>query len=58
METTLYVHVDTMAQINRAALALGMSRSKTIILMLKQVMKNIPDPGRMGKRQINPILKF
>ena len=38
-----------MAQINRAALALGMSRSKTIILMLKQVMKNIPDPGRMGR---------
>ncbi len=49
METTLYVHVDVLAQINKAALALGTSSSKIIILMLKKAMKNIPDPGRMGK---------
>ncbi|HNW30185.1 MAG TPA: hypothetical protein PKN50_17030, partial [Spirochaetota bacterium] len=49
METTLYVHIDVLGQINKAALALGMSRSKIITLLLKKAMKNIPDPGRMGR---------
>ncbi len=49
METTLYVHVDTLAHINKAALALGTSRSKIVKILLKKAMKNIPDPGRMGK---------
>ncbi len=49
METTLNIHVDILAQINRAAQTRSISRSKIIILMIKNVMKNIPDPGRMGK---------
>jgi hypothetical protein len=49
METTLNIHVDILAQINRAARARGISRSKTIIILIKNVMKDIPDPGRMGR---------
>ena len=49
METTLYIHVDVLAQINKAAIEWGISRSKTIMILIKSMMNDIPDPGRMGR---------
>lgn len=48
METTLNVHVDILKQITAAAKKSGISRSKMITILIKRVMDDIPNPGRMG----------
>lgn len=49
METTLNIHMDILKKINASAHLMGISRSQIIILLIKKVMSDIPDPGRMGK---------
>ncbi len=49
METTLNMHIDVLEKITRAAQKRGISRSKLIVQLIKNVMHDIPDPGRMGR---------
>ncbi|MDM7974273.1 MAG: hypothetical protein QUT27_14620 [candidate division Zixibacteria bacterium] len=48
METTLNVHVDILKQISKLAALKGISQSKTIILLFKSVMNDMPDSARLG----------
>jgi hypothetical protein len=49
METTLNMRLDISNMITSAALAKGISRSGIILILLKKVMDDISDPGRMGR---------
>lgn len=48
METTLNIHDDILNRIAVAARSKGISRSELIIMLIKKVMDDIPDPGQFG----------
>ncbi len=48
METTLNLHNSILEKLARAASIKRISRSEMIILLLKNAMNEIPDPGRLG----------
>jgi hypothetical protein len=48
METTLNIHIDILRKITMAAGSLGISRSELITLLIKKMMDDITDPGRLG----------
>ncbi|HOT47187.1 MAG TPA: hypothetical protein PLM53_12765 [Spirochaetota bacterium] len=48
METTLNMRTDIFKQITYAARLRGVSRSGIIISLVKEAMKDISDPGRLG----------
>jgi hypothetical protein len=49
METTLNIHTDISKKITRAAQTRGISRSEMIAILIKKVMDDVSNPGRMGK---------
>jgi hypothetical protein len=49
METTLNIRTDISVKIAFAAQARGISRSQMIAILIKKVMDDISNPGRMGK---------
>ncbi len=49
METTLNMRIDISKKINAAALAGRISRSETIIILMKRVMNDDSNRGRIGK---------
>jgi hypothetical protein len=49
METTLNIQVDVLNRINHAARNIGISRSELIAILIKKMMHNVSNPGRMGK---------
>ena len=49
METTLNIRTDISEKIALAARLKGISRSEMIAILIKKVMDDISDPGRMGK---------
>jgi hypothetical protein len=49
METTLNIRSDISKKITIGAQARGISRSEMIIILIKKVMDDISNPGRMGK---------
>jgi hypothetical protein len=48
METTLNINTAIFEKITTAAHLKGISRSKLIIILIKKVMDDIPEPGRFG----------
>lgn len=48
MKTTLNIHKDTLNKINLAAKSVNVSRSKMIILLLKEFMKDNKNKARLG----------
>jgi hypothetical protein len=48
METTLNIRTDISVKIAFAAQARGISRSQMIAILIKKVMDDISNPGRMG----------
>ncbi|MBP7736933.1 MAG: hypothetical protein KA369_13230 [Spirochaetes bacterium] len=48
METTLNIHIDILRKITLAAGSLGISRSELITLLIKKMMDDVTDPGRLG----------
>lgn len=50
METTLNVHNDILEKINQAAQLRGISRSEMIIMLIKNVMKDVRNSVRFGMR--------
>lgn len=49
METTLYIHSDILEKINYAARIRRTSRSDMIVMLLREVMIDMPDPAGAGK---------
>jgi hypothetical protein len=49
METTLNIRTDITEKINIAARSRAISRSEMIVILIKKVMIDISDPGRMGR---------
>jgi hypothetical protein len=49
METTLNIRTNISAKICLAARSRGISRSVMIVILIKQVMDDISEPGRMGR---------
>ena len=49
METTLNVDCAVMKIITASARGRGMSRSGLIIMLIKRIMNDLPDPGRLGR---------
>lgn len=49
MKTTLYIRTDIWDQIISAARLNGVSASEMIIRLIKEAMKDIKNPGRLGK---------
>ncbi|HOT43996.1 MAG TPA: hypothetical protein PLM53_20240 [Spirochaetota bacterium] len=49
METTMNINNDLLAAISRAAVKRGISRSRMIVLILKEVLPDINGPARYGK---------
>jgi hypothetical protein len=49
METTLNIRIDVSKKITFAAQARGISCSEMIAILIKKVMHDISNPGRMGK---------
>ena len=49
METTLNIRTDITEKINMAVQSRGISRSEMIVILIKKVMDDISDPGRMGR---------
>lgn len=48
METTVNISTNNLGKITRTAQSLGMSRSAMVIILIKMVMDDIPEPGRFG----------
>ncbi len=48
MNTTINIHSEILDKISVAARERGISRSAMIIMLVKQSMPNIADPGRLG----------
>ncbi len=48
METTLNIRADIYRQITYAARCRGVSRSSIVVSLVKEAMKAISDPGRLG----------
>jgi hypothetical protein len=48
METTINLHIDNLTKITHAAELCGISRSETIMLIIKEMMNHIPDADRIG----------
>jgi len=48
MVTTINIHIDIYRKINYAARTKGISRSKMIAILLKKMMDNVSDAGRIG----------
>jgi hypothetical protein len=49
METTLNIRTDINEKINRAAQLKDISRSELITILIKKVMDDISNPGRIGR---------
>ncbi len=49
METTLYINADILEKINYAARIRRTSRSDMIVMLLREVMNDMPDPAGAGK---------
>jgi hypothetical protein len=49
METTLNVRIDIYSKINLAAITKGISRSKLAAMLIKKMMDDISDAGRIGR---------
>ena len=48
MKTTLNIHTEIIEKISKAAHIRGISRSEMIIILIKQSMNHISNPGRLG----------
>jgi hypothetical protein len=49
METTLNIPFDVSKRIIRAARVSGISHSELAVILIKKMMNNISNPGRLGK---------
>ena len=48
METTLNIHASILERITAAACGMGVSRSELILLLVRKIMADIDNPGKIG----------